>query len=143
MSGWFDTPMRWAQLTLVENDLGRFDARFWIDYFKKIQADAVCLSAGGIVATTRPNAAPSSESSLGATDPFGDLVSGRRAAGMHVIARTDPHAAREDVRVAHPGWIAVSANGQPTRHWANPDLWVTCAFGPYNFDSWTRCTVRS
>ena len=27
-AGWFDTPMRWAQLTLVENDPGRFDPAF-------------------------------------------------------------------------------------------------------------------
>src|SRR4030095_7173418 len=24
------------------------------------------------------------------------------------------------------------------RHWANPELWVTCALGPYNFDFMTR-----
>ena len=24
-AGWFDRPMRWVQLTLVENDPGRFD----------------------------------------------------------------------------------------------------------------------
>jgi len=135
MTGWFDTPMRWGQLTLVENDPGRFDPKFWIDYFTRIKADAVCLSAGGIVAYY-PTDVPlhHRSSSLGATDPFGDLVKGCRAAGMHVIARTDPHAAREEVRAAHPDWIAVSANGQPTRHWANPDLWVTCALGPYNFE---------
>ena len=23
---------------------------------------------------------------------------------------------------------------EPRRHWANPDLWVTCALGPYNFE---------
>ena len=54
--------------------------------------------------------------------------------GMHVIARTDPHAARDEVRAAHPDWIAVTAAGEPRRHWANPDLWVTCALGPYNFE---------
>ena len=48
--GWFDTPMRWAQLTLVENDPGQFDPQFWLDYFRRIKADAACLSAGGIVA---------------------------------------------------------------------------------------------
>ena len=25
---WFDRPMRWAQLTLAENDPGQYDARF-------------------------------------------------------------------------------------------------------------------
>lgn len=42
---WFDRPMRWAQLTLVENDPGRFDPDFWLSYFKRIHADATCLSA--------------------------------------------------------------------------------------------------
>jgi len=28
----------------------------------------------------------------------------------------------------------VDADGQPRRHWASPDLWVTCALGPYNFE---------
>ena len=50
LTGWFDRPMRWAQLTLVENDPGRFDPEFWLDYFARIRADAACLSAGGIVA---------------------------------------------------------------------------------------------
>src|SRR3954468_22638963 len=47
---WFDQPMRWAQLVLVENDPGRFDLTFWLDYFRRIHADAACLSAGGVVA---------------------------------------------------------------------------------------------
>jgi hypothetical protein len=134
-SGWFDRPMRWAQLTLVENDPGRFDPAFWLDYFRRIHADAATLSAGGIVAYY-PTAVPLHHRSawLGTSDPFGALVSGCRALGMHVVARTDPHAVREDVRVAHPDWIAVTDRGEPLRHWANPDLWVTCALGPYNFD---------
>ena len=47
---WFDRPMRWAQLVLVENDPGRFDPDFWLDYFKRIHADGACLSTGGLVA---------------------------------------------------------------------------------------------
>ncbi len=50
LEGWFDGPMRWVQLTLVENDPGRFDPQFWLDYFRQVRADAACLSAGGIVA---------------------------------------------------------------------------------------------
>ena len=42
--------MRWAQLTLVEDDPGKFDVKFWLDYFKRTHSDAVCLSAGGCVA---------------------------------------------------------------------------------------------
>jgi hypothetical protein len=138
-AGWFDTPMRWAQLTLVENDPGRFDPQFWLDYFKRLHADAACLSAGGIVAYY-PTEIPLHHRSawLGDTDPFGTLVAGCRALGMRVIARTDPHAVREDVKAAHPDWINVRADGQPYRHWANPDLWVTCALGPYNFEFMDR-----
>jgi len=34
--------MRWAQLTLVEDDPGKFDPQFWLDYFKRTRSDAVC-----------------------------------------------------------------------------------------------------
>jgi hypothetical protein len=47
---WVDRPLRWAQLTLVEDDPGRFDLRFWLDYFRRTRSDAACLSAGGCVA---------------------------------------------------------------------------------------------
>ena len=47
---WVDRPMRWAQLTLVEDDPGKFDPGFWLDYFRRTHSDAVCLSAGGCVA---------------------------------------------------------------------------------------------
>jgi len=133
--GWFDRPMRWAQLTLVENDPGRFDPQFWLDYFRRLHADAVTLSAGGIVAYY-PTDVPLHHRSawLGTTDPFGTLVAGCRAAKMYVVARTDPHAVRDEVKLAHPDWIAVNAAGEPRRHWANPELWITCALGPYNFE---------
>jgi hypothetical protein len=132
---WYNKPMRWAQLTLVENDPGRFDPDFWLSYFKKIHADAACLSAGGIVAYYPTDVPLHHRSSwLGDADPFGYLVKGCRQMGMSVMARTDPHAARQEVLEAHPDWIAVTANGEKRRHWANPDLWVTCALGPYNFE---------
>ena len=134
-AGWFDRPMRWVQLTLVENDPGRFDPKFWLDYFQRLHADAATLSAGGIVAYY-PTEIPLHHRSdwLGTTDPFGDLVKGCRALKMNVVARTDPHAVREEVRKAHSDWIAVNRNGEPVRHWANRELWVTCALGPYNFE---------
>ena len=52
--GWFDRPMRWAQLAFVEDDPGNYDPKFWLDYFRRIHADAACLSAGGCVAFIRP-----------------------------------------------------------------------------------------
>lgn len=139
--GWFDRPMRWAQLTLVENDPGRYDPRFWLDYFKRIHADAACLSAGGCIAYY-PTRIPLHYRSrwMGDSDPFGELVKGCRDLGMVVIARTDPHAVHQDVYEAHPDWIAVDAEGNKRRHWAQPELWVTCALGPYNFEFMTEVT---
>ncbi|MBS0000150.1 MAG: beta-galactosidase trimerization domain-containing protein [Cyclobacteriaceae bacterium] len=132
---WFDRPMRWAQLVLVENDPGNFDPDFWLSYFKKVHADASCLSAGGIVAYY-PTKIPFHHRSdwLGDSDPFGYLVRGCRDMNMRVIARTDPHAAWENVVLEHPDWIQVNANGEKRKHWSNPDLWITCALGPYNFE---------
>ena len=136
---WFDRSMRWAQLVLVENDPGRFDPDFWLDYFKRIHADAACLSAGGAVAYY-PTKVPLHHRStwLGDSDPFGYLVRGCRKMSMAVIARTDPHATWNNVYQAHPDWIAVDSKGQKRRHWSNPELWVTCALGPYNFEFMTR-----
>lgn len=139
--GWFNRPMRWSQLTLVENDPGSYDPGFWLDYFRRIHSDAVCLSAGGCVAYY-PTAIPHHHRSrwMGDTDPFGELVEGCRKLGMVVVARTDPHATWQDARDAHPEWIAADRQGRPRRHWAMPEMWVTCALGPYNFDFMTGVT---
>jgi len=136
---WFDRPMRWAQLVLVENDPGQFDPEFWLDYFKRIHADGACLSAGGVVAYY-PTQIPLHHRSawLKDTDPFGYLVGGCRKMQMVVIARTDPHATWNNVYQAHPDWIAADSKGQKRRHWSNPELWVTCALGPYNFEFMTE-----
>ena len=42
--GWYDRPMRWAQLAFVEDDPGRYNPAFWLDYFKRVHADAACLA---------------------------------------------------------------------------------------------------
>lgn len=137
--GWVDRPMRWAQLTLVEDDPGKFDVRFWFDYFKHTRSDAICLSAGGCVAYYPTKIAYHHRSAwLGDRDVFGELVAGCRKMGMVVIARTDPHATYDDTYAAHPDWIAVDSEGRPRRHWASPEMWVTCALGPYNFEFMTE-----
>lgn len=135
---WADRPMRWAQLTLVEDDPGKFDLAFWLDYFARTKSDAVCLSGGGCVAYY-PTAIPFHHRSawLDGRDVLGELIAGCRKLGMVVIARTDPHATYDDVEAAHPDWIHVTAEGQRRRHWASPEMWVTCALGPYNFDFMT------
>ena len=135
---WYDKTMRWAQLAFVENDPGQFDPDFWLDYFKRIHADGVLLSAGGVVAFYPTNVPLHHRSDyLGNTDPLGYLVNGCRKMNMSILLRTDPHAARQNVYDAHPDWIAVSADGKKRGHWANPELWVTCALGPFNFEFMT------
>jgi hypothetical protein len=136
--GWYDRPMRWAQLAFVEDDPGNYDPQFWLAYFRRCHCDAACLSAGGCVAFY-PTKIPLHYRSkwLGNMDPFGDLVKGCRDLGMNVIGRTDPHAAHQDVYDAHPDWIMVDAEGRKRRHWSDKDFWVTCALGPYNFEFMT------
>ncbi len=137
-TAWVDRPMRWAQLTLTEDDPGQFDSKFWLDFFKRTHSDATCLSAGGVVAYY-PTQIPLHHRSqwLRDSDPFGELVSGARKLGMNVIARTDSHAVHQPVFDAHPDWIAVDASGKKRRHWASPEMWVTCGLGPYNFQHMT------
>jgi len=140
--GLFDRPMRWMQLVLVENDPGQYDAAWWLDYFKRVHADAACLSAGGCVAyyPTEIKFHHRSAWMKDGDDPFGQLVAGCRKMGMVVVARTDPHSVREDAAAAHPEWLAVDARGNKRRHWATPGRWVTCALGPYNFEFMTEVT---
>ncbi len=135
---WFDKSMRWAQLAFVENDPGRCDPDFWLNYFDKIHADGVLLSAGGIVAFY-PTEIPYHHRSawLGNSDLLGYMVKECRKKNRTIILRTDPHATRQDMYDAHPDYIAVTSDGKKRRHWANPDLWVTCALGPYNFQFMT------
>lgn len=138
-AGWFDRPMRWSQLTLAENDVQEYDQKFWLDYFAQTHSDAVCLSAGGVVAYY-PTEVPLHHRSnwLGDRDLFGELVDGCRKRDMIVVARTDSHAVHQDVFDTHPDWVSVEANGQPRRHWASPDMWVACALGPYNLEFMTE-----
>lgn len=138
---WFDRPMRWAQIAFTEDDPGNYDLKKWLAYLKRIHADAACLSAGGCVAFY-PTKIPLHYKSkyLGNGDAFGDLTRGCRDLGMNVIARTDPHACTEEAFRAHPEWVARTADGNPRRHWAAPELYVTCALGPYNFDFMTEVT---
>lgn len=135
---WYDRPMRWAQLAFVEDDPGNYDLAFWLDYFRRVHADAACLSAGGVVAFY-PTEIPLHYRSrwLGTADTFGDIVAGCRKLDMNVIARTDSHACHRDVYDAHPDWIAVDEQGNRRRHPSDPEYWLTCALGPYNFDFMT------
>ena len=132
---WYERPMRWAQLSFVEDDPGNYSLDFWLDYFKKVHADAALVDAGGCVAFY-PTEIPLHYRSkwLGNRDSFGDIVAASRKLGMNIVARTDSHACHQDVYDAHPDWIAVDEHGNKRRHWADKDYWVTCALGPYNFE---------
>lgn len=130
--------MRWFQLALVENDPLYYDPKFWLDYFKKTRSEGVCLSGGGCVAYY-PTEVPFHHRSawLNNKDVVGELIDGCRKQGMSILVRTDPHATYDDAKQAHPDWIAVDVEGKPRRHWSSPEMWLTCAYGPYNFEFMT------
>ena len=136
LGGWFDRPMRWVQLTLVENDPGRFDPQFWLDYFRRLHADAATLSAGGIVAyyPTDGPAAPSQRVARHSRS----VRHARRRVPRARHARRRAHRSARRARRGAAGASRLDCGrpraGTPRRHWANPDLWVTCALGPYNFE---------
>ena len=134
--------MRWAQLNSTEDDAAQMDIPFWMDYFRRIHADALCITAGGVVAfyPTRLKYHHPSRWLDERPDYFSQVLEGCRKLGMVVVARTDPHATYDDVYRDHPDWIAVDAEGRPRRHWESPELWVTCALGPYNFEFMTEVT---
>lgn len=135
---WASRPMRWFQLTLVENDPLYYSPDFWLDYFQRTRSEGVCLSGGGCVAYY-PTEIPFHHRSrwLNNRDVLGELIAGSRKQGMSVLVRTDPHATWDDTKQAHPDWIAVDADGNPRRHWVMHDMWLTCAYGPYNFEFMT------
>jgi hypothetical protein len=136
--GWWLKPMRWVNFFLVEDDPPKLDLRFWLDYFKRIGADAARLTAGGDVAFY-PTKIPFHHRSawMGDTDPFGALVAGCRDLNMKVIGRVDPHAISVEAAQAHPEWVAVDAEGNKRQHDSTPGMWITCALGPYNFEFMT------
>src|SRR5581483_7593912 len=135
---WYDRPMRWAQLNFVEDDPGHYDLGFWLDYFRRIHADAALLDAGGAVAFY-PTKVPMHYRSkwLGNMDTFGDIRAACGRLGMNVVARTDAHACHQDVYDAHPDWLMVDERGNKLRHPSDKDFWLTCALGPYNFEFMT------
>jgi len=132
---WARRTKRWAQLTLAENDAASFDLDFWLDYLSRTKSDGLCFSAGGCVAYY-PTEVPFHHRSawLGKRDIVGEVVDACHRRNIAVLLRTDPHATYDDAAAAHPEWIACTADGKPRRHWASPEMWVTCALGPYNFD---------
>jgi Hypothetical glycosyl hydrolase 6/Trehalose utilisation len=132
---WYERPMRWVQLAFTDDDPGNFDPQLWLDYFKRIHADAACLSAGGFTAFY-PTRIPLHTRAPGVDqmDAFGVMVTGCRALGMNVIARVEPGGFREEVFAAHPEWVSRQPDGTPQRYFASSDLYMNCALGGYNFE---------
>jgi hypothetical protein len=132
---WFYKPLRWAQITLTDDDPGTFDPDLWLAYFKDIKAQGAVLSTGGYIAyhpSKIPDQYVSPRINAG-NDVFGYLVENCRKMDMSVLVRTDPHAVHHEQKEAHPEWIFTTADGNPRPHWSMPGVWVTCALGPYNY----------
>ncbi|MDR1902861.1 MAG: beta-galactosidase trimerization domain-containing protein [Treponema sp.] len=137
---WFYKPLRWAQLTLTDDDPGTFDPDRWLAYFKDIKAQGAVLSTGGYIAY-HPSKIPHQYVSPKVNennDVFGYLVENCRKMGLAVLVRTDPHAVHNEQKEAHPEWIFTTADGNPRSHWSMPGVWVTCALGPCNYSFMTE-----
>lgn len=140
---WYWRAMRWLTMNLVQDDPGKVDLDFWLDYLKRAHVDAASWNSGGIIAfyPTRIRYHRRNER-LGNTDPLGYLVEGCRRMGLIVTARVDHHATYPETAKAHPEWISTDENGKLRPHWATPDLFLTCTLGPYNEDFMTSVMVE-
>lgn len=133
---WYNKPMRWANLTLVETDPPVYDPQYWLNFYKKAHVDALCLSVGGYVAyyNTKVPFHHRSEWLNEKEDTIGDLIAGCRKLKIMVTARIDPHAVRKDLVDAHPEWISVDMKGNLRKHWEMADRWLPCPYGNYSFE---------
>jgi hypothetical protein len=139
---WVWHPMRWVQVNFTEDDPGRFDPKFWLDFMRRTNTHGACLSAGGISAFY-PTKVPFHQRSpyLGTSDPFGDMARACKAMNMRVLARVDPSVLRADALAAHPDWVARSADGQPRKHPNDPSIYLSCPNGPVSFE-WMPQVIR-
>lgn len=125
--------MRWITVNLTQDDPGKTDLDFWLDFLRRAHVDAVSWNSGGTVAfypTTIPGHKRNPR--LGSSDPLGYLIEGSRRLGLVVTARVDHHATPIENAELHPEWISRDAQGRMRRHWASPDYYLTCTLGPYN-----------
>ena len=129
--------MRWAQMGFVEDDPG-----ITIRILARLLQEHPCRC--GYPERGRRGRVLSHANSLPLSQQVArqhghirrHLQKSCRKLGMNVVARTDAHACHQDVYDAHPDWIAVDASGNK-RHPSDPDFWLTCALGPYNFEFMT------
>lgn len=136
---WYHGEQRWTQLTFVEDDPLTFDIDQWADVMERTSSTAICISAGGYIAFY-PTKIPLHyrSSYLGGRDLLGEVVELARSRGMAVMARVDPHAVHREVVDAHPEWIARTEDGELFEHWAYPGVYVTDAYGGYNWEFTTE-----
>lgn len=136
---WFQGEQRWTQLTFVEDDPLTFDIAQWKEVMERTSSTAICISAGGYIAFY-PTKIPLHyrSSYLGSRDLLGEVVDLARSRGMTVMARVDPHAVHQEVVEAHPEWIARTEDGELYEHWAYPGIYVTDAYGGYNWEFTTE-----
>lgn len=139
---WVWQPMRWVQVNFTDDDPGRFDPKFWLEFMRRTNTHGACLSAGGITAFY-PTKVPFHQRSsfLGSSDPFGDMAKACKAMGLRVLARVDPSVMRSDALAAHPDWIARTASGDPQKHPEDPSLYLSCPNGPVSFE-WMPQVLR-
>lgn len=142
-AGWHERAMRWLTMNLVQDDPGKVDLDWWLDYLKRAHVDAASWNSGGIIAFY-PTRIPyhRRNANLGNSDPLGYLVEGCRKMGLIVTARVDHHATYPEAAQAHPEWISRDERGEMRKHWAAPELYLTCTLGPYNEEFMTSVMVE-
>lgn len=139
---WVWEPMRWVQVNFTDDDPGRFDSGFWLDFIRRTGTQGVCLSAGGILAFY-PTEVPLHKRStfLGNSDPFGDMAKACKKMGLRVLARVDPSVLYPDGLAAHPEWAARGTDGKPRKHPDDPSVYLSCPNGPFSFE-WVPQVIR-
>ncbi|QCB38957.1 hypothetical protein E5554_14675 [Sphingobium sp. PAMC28499] len=139
---WVWDPMRWVQVNFTDDDPGRFDPGFWLDFMRRTSTQGVCLSAGGILAFYPTEVQFHRRSTfLGNSDPFGDMAKACKRMGLRVLARVDPSVLYPDALAAHPEWAARGADGKPRRHPDDPSAYLSCPNGPFSF-GWVPQVIR-
>ena len=123
-AGWYDRPMRWAQLSFVEDDPGNYD----LAVLARLLQEDPCRRSASERGRLRcflsdPGSSPLSQQVAWRTWIRSE-TSPRccRKLGMNVLARTDAHACHQDVYDAHPDWIMVDEKGKQAAPPLRPGL---------------------
>jgi len=129
---WYRRAYLWGQTNITEKDPVRYDIRWWREYWKRTQTQAVIVNAGGIVAYY-PSKFPLHHRAefLDGRDLFGELTKAAHDDGLFVMARMDSNRTAEDFFQAHPDWFTRDSEGRPYRA---ADKYITCINSPYYDD---------